>query len=74
MGKLKKMKKLAEQAHADVERAERAADRAEQAHRRAAALMGTEAAMPEAASASQSERGRFYTAPAGLGGAPTAAR
>jgi hypothetical protein len=75
MGKLKKIKKWATLTHRDVERAERAADRAEEAHRRIAALVGTEATVAEGVNqrGSSSDRAPFYTSPAGHDATPSAA-
>jgi hypothetical protein len=74
MGKMKKMKKLASRTRQDVVRAERAADRAEEAHRRVATQLGTEATVGNTdADRGRSNRSPIYTGPAGLADTPAAA-
>jgi hypothetical protein len=70
MGKLKKMKKMTARTRHNVDRAERAARRAEEAHRRVAALLGTEARVGSRSDEPGTGRAPIYTGAARSGTAP----
>lgn len=73
MGKLKKMKKLAEQSRNNAERAESAAQRAEDAHRQVAAHLGTEAQLGTVPDGAGASRPPIYTGASALQDTPAVA-